>query len=199
MQLQIRLAEGGDMPDILALQAYSLRSLSKDHYSDVHIEALVRSQAIARTAASEAGDELVYIGEFIVDAAEQAKTAQIVGIGALSLKMSGLGVIYALYVHPDFVRRGIARQLLATLEAKAIEWNCQSMYVISSLVAVLCYQSVGYRKLQNSRIRVEGHLIRCVHMAKSLPYVKPPFAKRLQKAVVFWGIVFAVALLIAFL
>jgi putative acetyltransferase len=161
MQLQIRLAQSEDMPHILALQAHSLRSLSQSHYSREQIEALVRSQAEVRMQSFEAGEELIYVGEVAMD----ESSLQIVAMSALLIGQAQIG---AVYVHPDFVRQGIARQLVEVLEAKARELNYRILYVISSLAAVLFYRSMGYRHIGKTCIMAENYAIGCVNMAKSL-------------------------------
>jgi putative acetyltransferase len=189
MQLQIRLAQLDDMPHILALQAHSLRSLSQAHYSREQIEALVRSQAEARMQAFDAGEELIYVGEIAID----ESTVQMVAMTALMIRRSQIG---AMYVHPDFVRQGIARQLLEVLEEKAKELNYRVLYVISSFTAVLFYQSMGYSYMSQTCIMAESYVIGCVNMAKSLTGKSIRAERRKQGFLAWMGLIIFVAIVI---
>jgi len=178
MEFQIRLADAKDIPDIMALQALSLRKLSQGTYNAAQIESLVRSQGAARVASFNAGEELIYSAWVHTtekqkqDGQTQGRKEQLVAIAALINHSSQIG---GLYVHPDYARQGIATQLLQQIEVAAIAQRHRVIRVMSSLVAIPFYESRGYSRLFHRTVCFEGEMVGCMEMAKALENRSLPF------------------------
>ncbi len=92
---------------------------------------------------------------------------EIIGLGALSYSENK---IYAIFVKPEFMGKGIGKQIMAFLEALAVESNITTVYLDSTLNAAPFYRSLGYVgdtviKYNNPR----GFVMDCVEMQKVLP------------------------------
>ncbi|NET10221.1 MAG: GNAT family N-acetyltransferase [Symploca sp. SIO2B6] len=86
--------------------------------------------------------------------------------------------IDAVFTHPDFVYRGVGRQLVQALEQRALEINAQAMTVTSSLTAVQFYQKLHYNYLGKTKIY---GTIDCVQLQK--PLRSPTLWEELQQSV----------------
>ncbi|MEL6903151.1 MAG: GNAT family N-acetyltransferase [Cyanobacteria bacterium J06606_4] len=162
MDFHIRPADAKDIPAILALQALSLRVLSAQTYSAEQIESLVRSQGAARVASFNAGDEVIFVACL---GAEASGAAQLIGVVAFIAWRSQIG---GLFVHPGYVRRGVASGLMSEVELMAAQQRQRVMRVMSSLVAVPFYESMGYSRLFSRTVCFEDRPVDCVEMAKPL-------------------------------
>jgi putative acetyltransferase len=129
MNLRIRPGIANDVPTLIVLQALSLQVLCAKDYNPAQMTALLDEQAKARQAL----DEIIWVAEL---------GEQVVGFASLLKAQSRL---VALYVHPEWVRQGLGRLLLATTETAAIQRQIRQMWVMSSLSAVPFYQSQGYQ------------------------------------------------------
>ena len=73
-----------------------------------------------------------------------------VGCGALRNLEPGVGEIKRMFVLPDFRRHGIARQILAALESRAVELGYATVRLETGKAqpeAVSLYKSSGYREI----------------------------------------------------
>jgi putative acetyltransferase len=93
-----------------------------------------------------------------------------VGFGLISNR-SELG---ALYVHPDFGRRGIGGGLIAALEQAARERGLLYLTANASLNAKAFYQKQGFEVLGPTTFRLTSGLeMPCVKIRKDLDWVRP--------------------------
>jgi GNAT superfamily N-acetyltransferase len=77
--------------------------------------------------------------------------------------------IAAVYVHPDFLRRGIGLMLLRKAEEAARERRVTSVHLHATLNAVSFYQSSGYSIDHFKTLQMRGGaLLRCALMRKAL-------------------------------
>ena len=127
MDVQIFWASYVDLESIIELQSLSMKLISKE-YNAKQIESLLRSQKVARSECNE----------IILVAYHDSK---LVGLAAL---FESAPIISALFVHPDFIRRGIGNKLLQGLEDAAIEREYKILYIQSSLSAANFYRKKGY-------------------------------------------------------
>ncbi len=137
MNIHIRSGSANDLPELIELQNLALRTLCAIDYDAKQINSLVESQNIGERIANE----------FFLIAQVDDK---MVGFGSLSPTTSS---IHAMYVHPDWIRQGIGKKLLASLEEIAAQRSCRVLRVISSLSAAAFYQSQGYRSQGNCDYR----------------------------------------------
>lgn len=163
MEFQIRRACADDIPHIVALQDCSLRQLSVGSYSAAQIELLVRTQGDARVRSFESGHEIIYVAS-----AKVSSTQRDLWMVAIAAFVPWQSKISGLYVHPDFVRQGIATRLLQAVEAEAMSQGRTVLRVMSSLVGVPFYEAAGFRRLFSRTIHFAGESVDCVEMAKSL-------------------------------
>lgn len=94
---------------------------------------------------------------------------EIIGLGALSYSENK---IYAIFVKPEFMGEGVGKQIMAFLEALALENNIKTVYLDSTLNAAPFYRSLGYIgdtvvTYNNPR----GFVMDCVAMQKVLTAV----------------------------
>lgn len=177
--MQIRKAQPADIKQITAIQVESLRKLCANDYRDRDLQALVRSKQRDRN-----WDETIFVAE---------TSAGIVGFCALS-NISPF--IQALFVHPNWTRQGIATELIAALEAEAINRQIKRLIVNSSLTAKPFYQARGYQVIRmRHHIWVGWNPIPCVKMQKQL--IPETWQDELWKWVLFIGMGIAIALLVA--
>jgi putative acetyltransferase len=77
--------------------------------------------------------------------------------------------IRAVYVHPDFGRRGVGTQLLTALEAEAQHRGLLTLRLDSSITARNFYEHHGYNVDSiGTHALSTGALMDCVHMSKRL-------------------------------
>jgi ribosomal protein S18 acetylase RimI-like enzyme len=160
LPLKIRPCTSDDLDPILEVQASALRTSSKS-YSSLQIESLVRSQGLARLDPNEIG---------LVAEHEHKVIGFVVLIFPSFLtqnpKISGI------YIHPNFMRQGIGRQLLESVERLVIEKGYDSIDVTSSLVAVSFYEQSGYHFVRESGFYSEAKIwVPCQEFKKQLIFL----------------------------
>lgn len=89
---------------------------------------------------------------------------KIVGFGDIDKK----GYLDRLYVHKDFQRQGIARQLLKTLEARAKELGLNEISVDVSLTAKSFFLANGYRINEACIVSINNISLSFYRMCKSI-------------------------------
>jgi len=151
MNLNIRLACPEEMEQVLDIQQQAIQMLCSQDYSPEQVDAIVQSQQAWRGQ-----QERIYVAE---------KGNHLVGFIAFSpcnTEISGI------YVHPDHTRQGIATQLLANFERRAMEDSQCTLKVMSSLTAVAFYESQGYISVQKTQMDALGVSVPCLRMEKSM-------------------------------
>ncbi|MBW4439883.1 MAG: GNAT family N-acetyltransferase [Plectolyngbya sp. WJT66-NPBG17] len=143
MEIQIRLGSSDDLQKLLELQTLSLRAILADTYPSQQLAALVASQSLGRQASSES----LFVAEV---------NGEVVGFSALSDLMP---YVTGIYVHPDWIGRGIGATLLRAVEEAAVQKRFQVLKVFTSPTIALFYQSQGYQLQQGvnswTRNRIE--------------------------------------------
>lgn len=152
LSLSIRPLVQDDLERILEIQSIALRT-SSPSYSPIQIESLVRSQASARLDPHEKGFVAEHNNEIIGFVSFLTKRPKIAGI----------------YIHPDFMRKGIGKQLLSVVERFVIDAGYEYIYVTSSMVAVEFYKNSGYHSVIKSGFYSEGKVwVACEVLEKQL-------------------------------
>jgi GNAT superfamily N-acetyltransferase len=155
MNFQIRLSKFEDSKKILEVQANSLRNLSSS-YSSIQIDSLIRGQAAVRFK----GDEIIVVAEY---------ENEVIGFACIAADKPSIAGVY---VHPNFIRRGIGSQLLEALEKIAIERRDETINVLSSLATENFYRANGYQLIRKSGFHSERTTwIPCVNLKKELIHV----------------------------
>jgi GNAT superfamily N-acetyltransferase len=178
MAATIRLAALEDVPTLQELIAESVRALSLPYYSEWEIDsALVHVFGVDR--------QLIHDATYFVAEIE----GQIVGCGGWSKRKTLFGGdqaqsarvdellnpemdaarVRAFYVHPQWSRRGIGRQILKACEEAARESGFTMLELIATLPGEPLYSAQGYERIGPFEIPLpEGHSLPAFHMKKSL-------------------------------
>ena len=152
--IKIRLGEPQDRNQIFQIQIESIQILNSSDYDTRQIKALIDKKRLLYSLENKWGD-VVFVAE-----AEDA----IIGFSALSADW-----INAVFVHPAYIRQGVATKLLQALEEAAISRNIKRISVMSSLTAQPFYQACGYTIITRSFvIAIAGVRIPCFYMDKWL-------------------------------
>jgi GNAT superfamily N-acetyltransferase len=176
--ISIRVATFDDRPAILELHRLSLRKLGRKFYSDVEIESYLRH-------APTLEDYLLADGTYFV----AHVGGQLAGCGGWSLKtpdycmIAGDAIlpaiplprVRAMFVHPEFARRGIGRYLLADIERAILKLDYPGIRIDSTLGGVPLYERCGYKRIGRTlAVLPDGCRMRFVCLQKSFRTVFIP-------------------------
>ena len=175
--MRIRLALMSEVSALEALIAASVRALSVNYYSSEQIEsALVHVFGV--------DTQLIVDGTYFV--AELG--GQIVGCGGWSKRKTLFGGdqtksgednlldpstdaarIRAFFIHPDFARRGIGKQLIESCETAAKNAGFRRLEMGATLPGEPMYQAVGYEVLERFDLPFSnGVTLPLVRMGKAI-------------------------------
>lgn len=166
-----RVAVPADRDAILELHHLSLRTLGRGFYDDLEIESYLRH-------APTLEDYLLEDGTYYLAHARE----RLVGCGGWSLKPPAYNAVTqeappavasprvrAMFVHPDFARRGIGRLLLADIERAVLEKDHREILIDATLGGLLLYERCGYRRVgQKVAALPDGASMHFVSLRKSL-------------------------------
>jgi putative acetyltransferase len=138
MEISIRPAKAEDLETIIDLQTKSLSNLPAQfrQYDCQQIDSLITGQATAR--------RIYFSGETTLMAADNDRLP----IGFISFSQPYLFAqhqIAGLFVHPDFMNKGVGSRLLGKLELMAIERGIKTLVVMSSLESIDFYKKNRYQ------------------------------------------------------
>lgn len=164
--LIIRAGTPGDAGFIQRLHEDSIRGLGPAFYSRAEVESWASSLRIGMyvRAMTQGGESFLL--------AEPAANAGGRLAGFCSFTRDE---IEGLYVHPDWVRRGVASTLLLRAEAAIIAAGGRSVRVNASLLGQPLYEKHGYRLLGSRQHRTRMGLVVLVReMEKTLAGLEAP-------------------------
>jgi GNAT superfamily N-acetyltransferase len=177
MTFQIRVATERDIPDISRLIPLSVRGLSSGHYSEHQIDSALQwvygadPQLIADGTyyVATSGNQLVGCGGWSKRPAlyrgDEAGSEEAVLDPARSPAR-----IRAFYVHPDWARRGIGRQLMERCEAAARQAGFRRLDLAATVPGEPLYAALGYVVTARSAAPMpNGESLPFAHMTKALP------------------------------
>lgn len=167
--ISIRTAVFADQPAILELQRLSLRTLGRAHYSEKEIESYLRH-------ATTLEDYLLADGTYFV----AHIGGRLAGCGGWSLRAPAYSAVTgdalaaehplprvrAMFVHPEFARRGVGRYLLADIESAIWESGHHEIRIDATLGGVPLYERCGYKRFgQTLAVLPDGARMRfvCLH------------------------------------
>lgn len=158
-QVSIRKAKKTDTSQLIGLQRLSLSQLATQDYSESQLSAIFQHKQNFRLRSWGCR---IWVAETLDPS---APNSNIVGFAALGR----FGIIGALYTHPQWIRQGIGRTLLKTLEREAVHRRVRVLTVAASLTAVPFYQACGYHITHNPAfVAVRGVQVPCVYMQKEI-------------------------------
>ena len=176
MPVTIRLARAGDIPSLEVLIPHSARSLQAGYYSPEQIEGAIGT-------VFGVDSQLIADGTYFV----AERDGRIVGCGGWSKRQALYGGnrdragadpllnpaceparIRAFFIHPDFARLGIGRQLMTSSETAALQAGFNSLEIVATLAGEPLYASFGYVVIERFPIVLaNGSSMPVVRMAKA--------------------------------
>ena len=168
MTFALRLAGEQDIPALAALIPLAVRSLQAAHYSTAQMDA-------ALGPVFGVDRELIRDGTYFV--VEHGKV--LVGCGGWSRRRSLFGGdagratsetelldpardparIRAFFVHPDYARRGIGRQIMNACEQAISAAQFRSIELVATLAGEPLYAAFSYDVLERYEIPLAGGLV----------------------------------------
>jgi GNAT superfamily N-acetyltransferase len=141
-----------DRESIRQLIAESARLLSRDHYSDVQIDAAIATVFGVDTDLIEDGTYFVAESSgMLVGCGGWSRRKTLFGGDQFSSRDAGYldpesepAKIRAFFIHPDHARKGIARAILARCEDEARAHGFRGLELMATLPGVEFYKSCGF-------------------------------------------------------
>ncbi len=177
MPIQIRPATMSEVPALEELIAASVRGLSVNYYSPAQIEsALIHVFGV--------DTQLIADGTYFVAKLD----GQIVGCGGWSKRKTLFGGdqtksgednlldpnseparIRAFFIHPDFARRGIGKQIIEACEVAAQNAGFRRLKMAATLPGEPMYAAVGYAAIEHFDLPFpNGVVLPLVRMGKTI-------------------------------
>jgi GNAT superfamily N-acetyltransferase len=178
---QLRLATEQDIPSLEALIEASVRHLQAGDYTPAQIEGALGTVLGLDTQLIR--DRTYYVAEATGDRANLT----LAGCGGWSKRRTLFGAdhgpgrepelldpatdaakVRAIFVHPDFARRGLGSLILATVENAAHEAGFRSFEMGSTLTGVPLYRLKGYTETERIAVPLaNGEALPVVRMVKT--------------------------------
>lgn len=177
---ELRVATAEDIPTLRSLIDLSVRRLSTDFYTPVQIDASlahvfgVDSQLITDgTYYVVPSDERVvaaggWSGRSTLYGGDQAKQ----GDDDVIDPATSPARIRAFFVHPDWTRRGFARQIFTACERAASARGFQRFELMATLPGVPLYRALGFVAREPVPVEMPGGLVLpCIRMERVIGVV----------------------------
>ena len=171
-ELKLRRAQARDLPALHEMQALSVRRLCAAHYSPRQIEAILAHGTMDDALVAdgtyfvaEAGGRPVGSAGWSLRTPSYARAAG----GAVPPPAPGETAIRSVFVHPDWIRMGIATAVMAAAERDARGAGGQVAALAATLSGVELYVRLGYRRIACFQLAFENGVgVPVVHMRKRL-------------------------------
>ena len=142
--IAIRLYAPADAPALASLIRASVRQIAARDYTAAQIQAWAPPDDIdERRFGQKCASRPTWVAEV------QGRIA-----GFTDLEPDGH--VDMLYVHPDFVRRGVARALLERVEEAARATALRRLYTEASITARPVFEAMGFRIIEAQTVTVRG-------------------------------------------
>ncbi len=178
--LRIVKASSKDLPRLQDLMDKSINILQAAFLSKAQIRASIEVMGL--------DTRLIEDGTYFVVLARTKEGCELAGCGGWSKRATLYGGdhsggrnprlldpkteaarIRAMYTHPDWVRKGVGRLVLATCEQAAREAGFKRAEMMATLAGVPLYEACGYTKIaDHTDTTSDGTKIPLVRMGKSL-------------------------------
>lgn len=175
--ITLRLAVPGDIPDLRALIAVSVRSLSKGHYTREQTDAaLIYMFGVDSRLIDDGTYYVITDGAVIVAAGGWSARRTLYG-GDQSSGRADTALdpatmparIRAFFVHPDWTRRGLARRIYRECETAAEAGGFRAFELVSTLPGEPLYRALGFAALEPVHIPLADDLVlSCVRMHRAI-------------------------------
>ena len=181
----IRVAQLADVPALHRLIELSVRGLQANDYSARQIEGalgtalgldtqLILDATYFVAYPAEHAQTLVACGGWSDVAPSSAPTAAPAATPAALDPLTDAARIRAIFVHPDWARRGLGTLMLQHCESEAERAGFQRFEMGSTLTGVPLYRLRGYTELERVDVPLpNGEVLPVIHMTKSLANLQP--------------------------
>jgi GNAT superfamily N-acetyltransferase len=189
---RLRLATEADVPALHALIEASVRGLQTDDYTPAQIEGALGT--VLGLDTQLINDRTYFIAESLDQKA--STRMRLAGCGGWSKRKTLYGAdrgpgrepelldpatdaakVRAIFVHPEFARRGLGSVILATVEDAAREAGFRRFEMGSTLTGLPLYRLKGYVEVERIAVPLwNGESLPVVKMVKSEPEVPDPKA-----------------------
>jgi GNAT superfamily N-acetyltransferase len=179
----IRLAQEADIPALHALIEASVRGLQAGDYTAAQIEGALGTVLGLDTQLIR--DQTYFIAETILS--KESEEPKLAACGGWSKRRTLFGAdrgpgrepelldpaadaakVRAIFVHPEFARRGLGSLILAQVEAAAMAAGFRRFEMGSTLTGVPLYRLKGYREVERIAVPLHnGEALPIVRMHKS--------------------------------
>lgn len=180
---QLRLATEQDIPSLEALIEASIRHLQAGDYTAAQIEGALGTVLGLDTQLIR--DRTYFVAE--ATGSDDGAKLTLAGCGGWSKRRTLFGAdhgpgrepelldpatdaakVRAIFVHPDFARRGLGSLILATVESAAREAGFRSFEMGSTLTGVPLYRLKGYTETERIAVPLaNGEALPVVRMVKT--------------------------------
>jgi GNAT superfamily N-acetyltransferase len=184
----LRLATEDDIPALHALIEVSVRGLQAGDYTPAQIEGALGTVLGLDTQLIR--DRTYFVAESLIQDGTERKLA---GCGGWSKRKTLFGAdrgpgreselldpvtdaakVRAIFVHPDFARRGLGSLILATVEDAAREARFRRYEMGSTLTGVPLYRLKGYVEVERIAVPLHnGEALPVVKMVKNAEQAQP--------------------------
>lgn len=176
--VRLRVATMSDVQSLNALIGASARELSAGFYSAVQIEALIAhvfgvdTQLIADGTyyvIEHPGREPIATGGWsfrrTLYGGDQAKSGEDTRLNPAR----DAARIRAFFVHPQFARRGLGRQVYAECETSARAGGFRRLELMATLPGEPLYSALGFNAMERTSVRLPGEVdVALVRMEKGI-------------------------------
>jgi len=175
MAIHVRLAQLADVPALNTLIERSARQLSIGYYTAPQIDAVVRHVFGVDTRLIE--DQTYFMvldGEQLAGCGGWSRRRTLYGgdqrpMGGVDWLDPAVDAakIRAFFVAPEFARRGVGRQLLASCERAARDAGYSTLELMATLPGVPFYAALGFTPVRDvTDVLPDGTAIEFVHMQR---------------------------------
>lgn len=173
----VRTATFADRSAIIALQHQSLRALGRGFYSEAEIESYLRyTPTLEEYLVADATYYVALVGDRLAGCggwSTKAPAYRAVTPDSFQ-RQQPLPKVRAMYVHPDFARRGIGRQLVAVIERAIVAAGYVEAGIEATLGGVALYERCGYVPVGETQAALpDGSRMRFVCFHKRLVEDQP--------------------------
>lgn len=169
----VRSATFADRDEIVALQRLSLRALGREFYDDFVIESYLRyTPTLEEYLLADSTYYVAHLGKYLVGCggwSTKAPAYNAVTRHDVDRMQCPRPKVRAMYVRPDFARRGIGRQVVTVIERAIIAAGYEEADVDATLAGVPLYERCGYTPVGETHASLpNGARMRFVCMHKRL-------------------------------
>jgi GNAT superfamily N-acetyltransferase len=173
----IRAATRADRDALRALQETAMRELARPYYDADVIEGFIRHIG---TMDDVLIDDGTYFAAFV--------DGTLAGCGGWTARMPGYmthaasdalfplrptATVRSVFVHPSFARRGLARRIMARVEAEIAKAGYDRAGLAATLSGLPLYRRIGYRSAEPVVLRMpEGLALITVRMHKRFAHAR---------------------------